>query len=260
MAKPAASAMLSRQQAPGGRKDTKLVEWDTLRLETDGQVGTLTLDRPASLNAVNEQMTLDLEEACVAVQAEPELRVVVVRGEGRAFCSGMDLQAAANRPATSAALEAVWAPWQRALGILEQLNSLTIASIHGPCIGAGFELVLSCDFRIAANSAFFSLPQVLYGSPPDAGPSYRLAVLVGLAKAKEILILGRRFDTVQAERWGLLTAVVETETLGTETGNLVERCLTLGAQAATTAKHLRASRTRRDSDARDSSRPRTQST
>jgi enoyl-CoA hydratase/carnithine racemase len=214
------------------------MEWDTLRFEKNGQVGFLILDRPASLNAVNDQMVLDLEEACQAIQADADARVIVLKGEGRAFCSGMDLRAAVNRPATNDVLHAVWAPWLRALDILEHLDQLTIASVHGPCIGAGLELILACDFRIATTTTFFALPQVLYGAPPDAGPSYRLPQLVGLAKAKEIVILGERFNASQAERWGLLTKMVEPENLESETAELTERCLHVGWKAAAATKHL----------------------
>ncbi len=214
------------------------MEWDTIRLEQDQQVGFFILDRPASLNAVNDQLILDMEAACLAIQREVDLRVVVLKGEGRAFCSGMDLQAAANRPATPEALRTTWAPWMRALDLLEHLPQLTIAAIHGPCLGAGFELMLACDFRIATTTAFFSSPQVLYGSPPDAGPTYRLPQLIGLAKALEIVILGERFDAAQAERLGLLTKVVAPETLAAETQKLIERCLQVGQRAASVAKHL----------------------
>lgn len=214
------------------------MEWDTLYIEKKEVVAFLTLDRSASLNAVNDQLTADLEAACQMLDTDADLQVVVLRGEGRAFCSGMDLKAAAMRPSTNAAIDAVWAPWQRALDTLEHLNALTIASIHGACLGAGCELVLACDFRIAANTAFFSLPQVLYGSPPDASQSYKLVQLIGLAKAKEILILGERFDAAQAERWGLLTKVVEAENLKEETEQLVARCQKVGSRAATVAKHL----------------------
>jgi enoyl-CoA hydratase/carnithine racemase len=214
------------------------MEWDTIRLEKEGQIGFLILDRPASLNAVNDQLILDLEEACKALQNDPVLRVVVVKGEGRAFCSGMDLRAAANRPATIEAIRSTWLPWERALQILDNLNQLTIASIHGPCLGAGFELILSCDFRIAASTAFFSSPQVLYGSPADATSTYRLPQLIGLAKAKEIVILGERFDAAKAEQWGLLTKLVEPERLTEETQKLAERCLQVGWKAAAAVKHL----------------------
>lgn len=227
------------------------MEWDTIRFEKDGQVGFLILDRPASLNAVNEQLIADLEEACKAIQADTDVRVVVVKGEGRAFCSGMDLRAAANRPADHETLRAVWEPWRRALDILENLTQLTIASVHGPCLGAGFELILACDFRLATTTAFFSSPQVLYGSPPDAGPTYRLPQLIGLAKAKEIVILGERFDAAQAERWGLLTKIVEPENLEAETTKLIERCLKVGGKAAAATKHLLVQAGMLDSEALD---------
>ena len=158
------------------------MEWDSLYIEKTDNVAFLILDRSASLNAVNDQLIGDFEEACQTLHADGELQVVVLKGEGRAFCAGMDLKAAAQRPATNEAIYAAWAPWQRALDMLEQLNALTIASIHGACLGAGCELVLSCDFRIAANTAFFSLPQVLYGSPPDTSQSYRLAQLIEKAR------------------------------------------------------------------------------
>ncbi|MBM4257148.1 MAG: enoyl-CoA hydratase/isomerase family protein [Deltaproteobacteria bacterium] len=214
------------------------MEWDTIRLETEGPVGYLILDRPASLNAVNDRLITDLEEACKAIQADTSLRVVILKGEGRAFCSGMDLRAASMRPTTTEAIRATWAPWERALQILDSLDQLTIASIHGPCLGAGFELILTCDFRIAAGTAFFSSPQVLYGSPADATATYRLPQLIGLAKAKEIIILGERFDAAKAEQWGLLTKVVEPGRLAEETQKLAERCLQVGWKAAAAVKHL----------------------
>ena len=151
----------------------------------------------------------------------------------------MDLRAAANRPATIEAIRTTWEPWERALQMLDNLNQLTIASIHGPCLGAGFELILSCDFRIAASTAFFSSPQVLYGAPAGRNPgTYRLPQLIGLAKAKEIVILGERFEAAKAEHWGLLTKVVEPERLSEETQKLAERCLQVGGKAATAVKHL----------------------
>ena len=217
------------------------MEWDTLRFETaqhDERVGFLVLDRPAVLNAVNDQLIADFKQACEALQHAPALRVIVLKAEGRGFCSGMDLLAAAHRPLDNETLAAVWAPWGQALDTLEQLDQLTIAAIHGPCLGAGMELVLACDFRIATTSAFFALPQVLYGTPPDVGQNYRLPQLIGLAKAKEIMILGQRFSAAEAQDWGLVTRLVEPGDLEAETGALVERCLQVGGKAAAGAKHL----------------------
>ena len=217
------------------------MEWDTLRFESaeqDERVGFLILDRPAALNAVNDQLIADFKQACDALHDAQALRVVVLKAEGRGFCSGMDLVAAAHRPHDHETLAAVWVPWGEALDTLEQLDQLTIAAIHGPCLGAGMELVLACDFRIATTSAFFGLPQVLYGTPPDVGQNYRLPQLIGLAKAKEIMILGQRFSAAEAERWGLVTRLVEPGDLEAETDALVERCLQLGGKAAAGAKHL----------------------
>ena len=217
------------------------MEWDTLRFESaeqDERVGFLILDRPAALNAVNDQLIADFKQACDALHDAQALRVVVLKAEGRGFCSGMDLVAAAHRPHDHETLAAVWAPWGQALDTLEQLDQLTIAAIHGPCLGAGMELILACDFRIATTSAFFGLPQVLYGTPPDVGQNYRLPQLIGLAKAKEIMILGQRFSAAEAERWGLVTRLVEPGDLEAETDALVERCLQLGGKAAAGAKHL----------------------
>lgn len=217
------------------------MEWDTLRFETaerDERVGLLVLDRPAVLNAVNAQLIADFQEACEALQRAPGLRVIVLKAEGRGFCSGMDLLAAAHRPSDNDALRTVWAPWGQALNTLEGLDQLTIAAIHGPCLGAGMELALACDFRIATSSAFFALPQVLYGTPPDVGQPYRLPWLIGLAKAKEIVLLGQRFSAAEAERWGLLTRLVEPGDLEAETDALLDRCLRLGGKAAAGAKQL----------------------
>lgn len=220
------------------------MEWDTLRFEyaedpeLDERVGFLILDRPAALNAVNDQLIEDFRAACGTIQALTALRVVVIKGEGRGFCSGMDLQAAAHRQTTNDALEAVWAPWSQGLEILANLDQLTIAAIQGPCLGAGMELVLACDFRIATTSAFFALPQVLYGTPPDIGQNYRLPELIGLAKAKEIVILGQRFSATEAGGWGLLTRLVDPAEFDAETRVLIERCLQVSGKAAAGAKHL----------------------
>ena len=217
------------------------MEWDTLRFESaeqDERVGFLILDRPAALNAVNDQLIADFKAACEIIQTQEALRVVVLKAEGRGFCSGMDLQAAAHRQATNDALEATWAPWAQGLEILENLDQLTVAAIQGPCLGAGMELILACDFRVATTSAFFALPQVLYGTPPDIDLNYRLPQLIGLAKAKEIVILGQRFSATEAERWGLLTKLVDPADFDTATQVLIERCLEVSGKAATGAKHL----------------------
>jgi enoyl-CoA hydratase/carnithine racemase len=214
------------------------MEWDTLRYEKEDRVGYLVLDRPSVLNAVNDQMMVDLEEACQVIGADESAQVIVLKGEGRAFCSGLDMRAASNKTLSAGTLNETFVPWQRAMDLLANLSKLTLASIHGSCLGAGLELALVCDFRIAANTAVFAMPQVLYGSVPDAGPAYWLAQLIGLAKAKEVVILGERFEAIQADRLGLLYKIVEPEELEKETQKLVQRCLQVGSKAAILTKDL----------------------
>jgi enoyl-CoA hydratase/carnithine racemase len=128
--------------------------------------------------------------------------------------------------------------WFRALELLEAMDKLTIASIHGPCLGSGLEIALACDFRVADETAVFSMPQVLYGSLADGSPAYRLPQLVGLAKAKEIVLLGERFDARAAKALGLLWALAPRGELERETARLVRRCLDLGFTAAVLVKRL----------------------
>ena len=212
---------------------------DTLRCEREGEIGHLVLDRPAVLNAVNQRMTLELDAALREIGADAGVRVLVVKGEGRGFCSGLDLREAAARAIDRQGQdEQPTSPWFRALDLLEKLDKLTIASIHGPCLGSGLELALGCDFRIAEEAAVFSMPQVLYGGVAEGGPAYRLPQLVGLAKAKEILLLGERFDAREAMRLGLLYRVVPRAELEGETQRLAHRCLALGSSAALAVKRL----------------------
>lgn len=214
------------------------MKWDTLRYEKEDRVGYLVLDRPSVLNAINDQMIADLEEACRVIGGDESAQVVVLRGEGRAFCSGLDLRAASSKMVSTVARNKTFPPWLRALDLLENMNKLTIASIHGPCLADGLELALACDFRIATDTAVFAMPQVVYGSVPDGSPAYRLPRLIGLAKAKEVVILGERFDAAQADKMGLLYKIVEPQELERETQKLVQRCLQIGLRAATLIKDL----------------------
>src|SRR3972149_3899676 len=169
----------------GGGTRGDIMQGDTLRCEREGEIGHLVLDRPAVLNAVNERMTVELEAALREIGADAGVRVLVVKGEGRGFCSGLDLREAAARAIDRQGQdEQPTSPWFRALDLLEKLDKLTIASIHGPCLGSGLELALGCDFRIAEEAAVFSMPQVLYGGVAEGGPAYRLPQPVGLAEGK----------------------------------------------------------------------------
>ena len=203
-----------------------------VRLERDGPVATVTLCRPDVLNAQTPAMWSVLRE--YGRQLSGEIRVVVVRGEGRAFSAGLDLSmstaAVASAPGGEAtggtagesdtggfeALAALpperaqerIAGYQEAFSWLRRSDLVTIAAVQGHAIGAGFQLALACDLRVCADDAQFTMAEVTLGLVPDLGGTKRLVDLVGYARALEICVTGRRVAAAEAQRLGLANLVV----------------------------------------------------
>ena len=180
--------------------DTELV-----RLERRGQVCVLTLRREAKLNAISNAMETQL---CAAFD-RPELReagCVVVTGGPRVFSAGADVTEFSGLD------PAAIMDWYHGTGdFVERFADLpqpTVAAIAGYCLGAGFELALACDFRIAETSAVFGLPEVKLGILPSSGGTYRLVRAIGPVRAKELILLRDRVDATEAHRLGALTEVV----------------------------------------------------
>jgi enoyl-CoA hydratase len=169
-------------------------------------VATLELDRPAALNAINAQMRSELPPLVAAANADPQVRVLVLRGAGdRAFCAGADVTefiADESLPQVRATrdLEA----WNDAIAAS---GKPTIAAIHGHCLGGGVELALACDLRIAAADARFGFPEVGLGVIPGAGGTQRLPRLIGLAAALRMILTAERIDASQALAIGLVSEV-----------------------------------------------------
>jgi enoyl-CoA hydratase/carnithine racemase len=146
-----------------------------------------------------------------------DVRVVIVRGEGRAFSAGLDLSVARSTGDSSPVRLAQLSPaecadriagFQSAFTWLRKPSIVTIAAVHGHAIGAGFQLALNCDMRVLADDAQFSMAEVTLGLVPDLGGTKRLAELVGPSRALEICLTGRRIPADEADRIGLATAVV----------------------------------------------------
>lgn len=180
--------------------------FEQLQLTVEGGVATITLSRPERMNALGARLTDELLAALAAVEADPNVRALVVTGAGeRAFCSGADLKerAALDRPGR-------WAH-NRALNDcnsrLARLQIPTIAAVNGLALGGGCELALACDFRLAAESAAFGLPEVGLGIIPGAGGTQRLPRLIGPTRAKELILTARRIDAATALAWGLVSQV-----------------------------------------------------
>jgi enoyl-CoA hydratase/carnithine racemase len=186
-----------------------------VRLDRDGPVATLTLCRPDVLNAQTPAMWRAMVQFSRALPADT--RVVVVRGEGRAFSAGLDLSIAGGtgdesfRELTALAPEAcaeLIAEFQAAFTWLHRPDIISIAAVRGHAIGAGFQLALACDLRVLADDASLAMAEVTLGLVPDLAGTKRLVDLVGYARALEICVTGRRLSAGEAERLGLATMVV----------------------------------------------------
>jgi enoyl-CoA hydratase/carnithine racemase len=183
------------------------------RQSADG-VTVLTLSRPERRNALDRGMWHALREAA---EASADARVVILTGEGPAFCAGLDLSpdntiladaASAMHSGDETRAQALVRELKSCVQALADLPCPTLAAIEGACFGAGVELALACDIRIASEQAVFSLPEVRLGLVPDLGGCARLARLVGPGRAADLICTGRRVDAGEAHRLGLLERVV----------------------------------------------------
>lgn len=212
-----------------------------VRLDRDGSVATVTLCRPDVLNAQTPATWLALAE--FGRQLPGDVRVVVVRGEGRAFSAGLDRAVAAEatgeltRLAPDQAADRI-AGYQDAFGWLRRPDLVTVAAVAGHAIGAGFQLALACDLRILADDAQLAMAEVTLGLVPDLGGTRRLVELVGYARAVEICVTGRRIPAAEAERVGLANLVVPRAELDGAVADLVAAVLAPARNAVVEIKAL----------------------
>ena len=204
---------------------------DSVLLTRDGAVATVTLNRPERLNALDLAMWHRLGEVLREIEADSHLRAVLVRGAGQAFAAGADLAEFAKARATAADAEAYGKVMVAALHRLRDLPLPTVAMIRGACVGAGLEIAIMCDLRIAAEGSRFGVPIQKVGVVmpwPELGD---LIETVGRATALEILLEGRLFDAAEAAAKGLVTRVVPTDRLESEAEDTLRR-LTHGAPSS----------------------------
>jgi enoyl-CoA hydratase len=179
----------------------------------DGPLLTLTLNRPQRLNAVSDELYQALDAALCHGAEDPTVRVIVLRGAGRAFCSGADLKAHAG---TSRSVAQRQAYAELAADVVRTVTSIAtpvVAVVHGYAIGAGAELAVSADFLVAAEDAVLAFPEVSLGTYVGGGVTATLPRLVGLAKARELLLTGRRLTGAEAATWGLAHRAVPADQL-----------------------------------------------
>lgn len=184
-------------------------ELTTLRLDESGggAVATLTLDRPDRLNALSRVLLGELVEVCHHLDSRRDLKVVVVRGAGRAFSAGFDL-GDFGQPSEDMSVRDTADLGRLAADALTDVRPLTIAAVHGHCIGGGLVLAAACDLRVASDDARFAIPEVDLGIPLAWGGIPRLARELGPAVTKELVLTCRPFDAVEARALRFLNAVV----------------------------------------------------
>ncbi|MFD0817718.1 enoyl-CoA hydratase/isomerase family protein [Micromonospora zhanjiangensis] len=198
-----------------------------VRLECAGPVATVTLCRPDVLNAQTPAMWRAIAD--FARDLPGDVRVVVVRGEGRAFSAGLDRAVVAGAGDGSLARLTTLPPeraadeiagFQAAFSWLHRPDLISVAAVRGHAIGAGFQLALACDLRVLAEDASLAMAEVTLGLVPDLTGTKRLVDLVGYARALEICVTGRRLDAAEAARLGLATVVVPGADLDATVGDL----------------------------------------
>jgi len=185
-------------------------------------IGLISFNRPEVLNAANNQLTREFLQVLKSAEIDRNVKVVVLKGEGRAFCSGHDLK----EDTTGATLE-------ESFTLIEELQETTrtilnmgkpvIAAIHGYAVGAGCEWAMNCDIRIAAEGAKLGFPEASIGTTITNAGTKLLALLVGLGRAKELVLTSRLIEAREAKEWGLVNKVVPLDALNKEAMGLAEK-------------------------------------
>ena len=183
------------------------MDYQFLKYDTNGGVATITLNRPDVYNALNDVLTYDLQKAFRQATADPEVRVVVLTGEGKAFCSGQDLKAVAGTEKRSF-LESLRKRYNPLISAMQALPKPIVCRLNGVAAGAGCSLALACDLIVAAEEATLIEVFINIGLVPDSGSSYFLPRLVGRAKAFEMCAMGSRIKGKEAYAMGLVNKVV----------------------------------------------------
>jgi enoyl-CoA hydratase len=187
--------------------------YETILVERDGRVGTITLNRPKALNALNSQVMIEVTTAAVEFDNDPGIGAIIITGSTKAFAAGADIKEMSSLAFSDMFDADFFAPWAK----LAAVRTPTIAAVAGHALGGGCELAMMCDLLIAADTAKFGQPEIKLGVLPGMGGSQRLTRAIGKAKAMDLILTGRTIDAVEAERSGLVSRVVPADDLLTET-------------------------------------------
>ncbi|MFD1737168.1 enoyl-CoA hydratase-related protein [Bacillus salitolerans] len=202
--------------------------YETIKYSLENSVAWITLNRPDKLNAFNEQMNKEVQKALKTADQDENARCIVITGEGRAFCSGQDLEGVDESMDHGEVLRTRYGPMMKQLAKVEKP---IVAAINGVAAGAGLSLALACDFRLASEKASIMQAFIHVGLIPDSGNLYYLSKLVGHAKALELAVFGEKITALDAQSLGLVTKVVATDNWNDEVVSYAERLAQMPTKA-----------------------------
>ena len=188
------------------------MSYETILVSRSERVGTITLNRPEALNAINSLVMVEVTGAAAELDADPGIGAIIITGSAKAFAAGADIKEMATLSFSEVFEADFFAAWSR----LAAVRTPLIAAVAGYALGGGCELAMMCDVLIAADTAKFGQPEIKLGVLPGMGGSQRLTRAIGKAKAMDMILTGRTIDAAEAERSGLVSRVVPAGDLLTE--------------------------------------------
>lgn len=206
--------------------------YETILVEREGRVGTITLNRPQALNALNSQVMHEVIGAATELDNDAGIGAIIITGNAEVFAAGADIKEMANLSFAEVFAADFFAGWSK----LAAVRTPTIAAVAGHALGGGCELAMMCDLLIAADTAKFGQPEIKLGVLPGMGGSQRLTRAIGKAKAMDLILTGRTIDAAEAERSGLVSRVVPADDLLTEAKAAAATIAGMSLSAARMAK------------------------
>lgn len=207
--------------------------YEQILVETRGNVGLITLNRPKALNALCVQLVSELGQALDEIDADKDIRAIVLTGSEKAFAAGADIKEMASKSYMDVYLEDfITVGWER----VTKCRKPVIAAVAGFALGGGCELAMMCDFILAADNAKFGQPEITIGTMPGAGGTQRLTRFVGKSKAMEMCLTGRQMNAEEAERSGLVSRIIPLTDLVDEAVKTAQRIADMSAPVAMMVK------------------------
>lgn len=210
------------------------MDYQLIKVEQDGAVATLTINRPDALNALNAQMLDEMQHYLRSVWYDDTLRVIIVTGGGKAFVSGADIAELSTMDVPQGIKKS--AIGQHVMKSFENIPKVTIAAINGFCFGGGMELALACDIRLASEKARMGLPEVKLGIIPGYGGTQRLARLVGAGRAKQMVFTGEFYRADKCYEYGIVQEVYPPDELLAKVREMAQMIASRGPLAVAAAK------------------------